>query len=167
MSDLTIARSLRRAKQLRGEIATLTERIKGSTFWKKGEDPDFQYEDLMTARDRAVTDLTSLRAGIARANAANTLVYQGHELSLAEAVLTLGELKGKAVLLKEIVLRHGEHRIASHVGWDDEGRRVGAEVTVYQAVMTEPERAAKLDELRGEIDALNELLEEANHRTTV
>lgn len=162
---LTIARALREVKKLKGEIATLTQRLVGSSTWLETRKPDFEFGATLTERDAKVARLVALKAAIGRANSAAKVEHRGVSLSLAESILRLDELKGRKSLFAGLQLRRETER--QHTGDYDANGRPVYEVVAWQSVWSEPERAQKLEEIQTEIDELNEALEECNHRTPV
>ena len=159
---LTIARGLRRAKQLKGRVAELSSRLSGTTSWKDGDKPDFTFEETLEEHDKAVAELVNLRTDIARANAVGTIAFEGETIVLTKAIRLQDELKGRITLFKGFDLRQGSDRV--HTGYDDRSRAV-YEVVTHEAVWTERDRAEKIEALRARLETLNELLEEANHTT--
>jgi hypothetical protein len=157
----TIAQGLRRAKQLKGLVAQITTRLQSITCWLEGNEPEFKFAEEMEKRRAYVDELVALKAAIARANAMNSVTFREQGLTLAAAVIRMGELKGEVVLYESFQLRRGsEQRLDRDF---ETGRAIPREVR-WSSALTEVERAAKLEALREECTELNELLEEANHR---
>ncbi len=163
-NHLTISVALRRAKTLEGRVAELAKRLLGTTTWRADAPPAFGFEATLTEHDSAVEELLLLRTGIARANALGTLSFEGLSLCLSEAIRRQSELKGRIAQFASFNLKCGTERVS--VSYDDRGRPVYDEV-VHKAIWSEPERAAKLQELRTRLEALNEVLEAANHRIKI
>ncbi|MBU0595550.1 hypothetical protein KJ567_02550 [Candidatus Bipolaricaulota bacterium] len=161
---LTIARALRQAKKLKGQVAILDRRLGTCASWREDREADFDFSETLQERNRKVEELTVLRTGIARANASASVAHRGREMSLTEAILRMGELKGLKKLYAGLQLRRETER--EYAGYDDDGRQRHVQLT-WTSVWSEAERAGKLDEIQEEIDELNEALEEANHRTPV
>lgn len=160
--SLTIARALRCAKKLAGTIAERQTRLKASASWRDGQPTAFDFAVTLAEHDAAVDEMVSLRAKMARANALTVLEHRGHELTLAEAIRRVEELKGRAALLSSLTLTAGERR--EIVEYDDRNHPVYQ--TVRQvAVWTEAERATKVEAIRAQIEELVEAIEETNHRT--
>ena len=161
-NPLTIARGLRRAKQVKGRVADLRSRLAGTTTWKDGAKPDFTFEETLEDHDKAVAELVDLRTAIARANAVGTVEFEGETIVLTKAIRLQDELKGRITLFKGFDLRQGDDRV--HTGYDERSRMV-YEVVTHKAVWTERMRAEKIEALRARLETLNELIEEANHTT--
>ncbi|NQV88751.1 MAG: hypothetical protein HQ488_00305 [Parcubacteria group bacterium] len=159
---LTIARGLRRAKQVQGRVAEMRARLLTTTSWQKDQKPEFTFDETLASFDAAVDELVSLRTAIARANATATVQFGDRSITLAEAIRQQAELKGRITLFQSLGLRQGEERV--HVGYDERSRPTH-EVVVYEAVWTERQRAEQIEGLRARLETLGELLEEANHTT--
>lgn len=160
--SLTVARGLRTAKKLAGQVAELQSRLRGASSWRESQPPAFDFAATLEAHDAAVDELVTLRSRIARANALTTLEHRGRELTVAEAIRRADELKGRIQLFTSLDLSAGERREAND--YDDRGRPV-YETVRQVAVWTLAERAAKVDEVRAELEELVDAIEETNHQT--
>lgn len=160
--DITISRALRQMKKLKGEISRLSSRLSSCVSWKNGETADFQFDTVLSERDAKVRELTALRARVAAANATAAVRVGDETVVLIEAIIRRDEIKGRLVLFEGLSARRGSEQV--HLGYDEVGRASYKEVR-WESAFTEPERVAKLDAMRTEIDELNELIETANHRT--
>jgi hypothetical protein len=157
----TIAQGLRRAKVLKGQIAEATARVQGLVSWIEGQEPEFVFADELKRRMNLVNELVELKTRIARANATATIEFDGRRLTIAEAIVRMGELKSEIALFEGFHPRRGSER---RIGYDEvAGRNVTVEVR-WVAALTEVERSGKLTALREQCTELNELIEEANHR---
>lgn len=165
MAAITVAKALRTGKQLKGTIATLRARLGTTTSWLEGKPPAFNFEETLTAHDAAVEQLTKLKASIAASNAAAQVEHGGRTMSVAEAIHRMSELKGRLDMYQGFQLRSGKER-GDLVSYDAHNRPQ-YETVEWKSALTEPGRAAKLDEIRKELEGLNEALEEANHRNKV
>lgn len=162
--SISIAAALRQSKGLKGSISTLSTRLHGVVSWEEGDEPPFVFDTVLAEYSAAVEELTKLRAAVARANATANVVFRGRRMTLAEAVLRFGELKARASLFSGLTIRKG--KVRSRSGYDDVGRSV-SETVVYHSALTEPARVVTLGELQNELDELDGLLQETNHRTVV
>ncbi len=164
-SPVSVAKALRLRKALKGEVAELGRRAEGCVSWQDGKDKDFDFATVNGQRKEKIQSLVRLEAALARANVNATLSWQGRDISLAEAIRTLAELKSEVTFVGSLQLQRGPQKVATGE-YDPNHRPVFATVQ-WTAAYTEPERVALLAELRGQCEALNEALEEANHRTMV
>ncbi len=165
MAAITVAKALRQGKQLKGTIATLRARLGTTTSWVEGKPSAFKFEETLAAHDKAVEELTKLKAAIAASNATTEVEHRGRTMSVAEAIHRMSELKGRLDMYQGFQLRSGKER-GDLTSYDAHNRPV-YEPVEWKSALSEPERAAKLDEIRKELEELNEALEEANHRTKV
>lgn len=160
--SMTIARALRVAKKLAGVIAERQGRLRTVSTWREERTPSFDFNQTLVEHDEAVAQLIQLRVAVARANALTTVVHCDVEMPLAEAIRRADELKGRATLFAGIPLNAHEERQV--IEYDDRGRPV-YETVRHVSVWTEAERAAKIQEIRDELELLTDLIEEANHKT--
>jgi len=168
MSNLTIAQALRRTKKTRGNISELKTRASEAVSHEAGKKPTFDFEPTCEALANAKEELIKLESSIACANASTTITYEGKSMTLAEAIRRLQELKDQMSWLTSLHIREGVER-SSDLVWNDEtGRqsRVTTEVT-YITKLSERDRVEKIESLRDQFEALNDLVEQANHRTEV
>ncbi len=162
-TSLTIAKGLRRAKTLEGKVAELARRLAGCTTWVQGKEHAFDFVETLKAHDEAVAELVRIRTSIARANATTELEFEGRRMTLTEGIRCQAELKGRITQFAGFDLSQGTEHV--HDGaYDERGRPVYQDV-VRVAVWSEPERAAKIEVLRAQLETLNEALETANHLT--
>ena len=163
--NLTIARGLRRAKKLEGQIAERAKRLAGCSSWQSGRKPAFDFVSVLGEHDERIEELSSLRVAIARANALTTVELDGEQVTLTALIRRMQELKGRAKLMEGLNLQQGVETVDR--GYDrSTGTYLQTEVE-YKAVWTEPERASNIEAIRDELEQLSELIEEANHRTVL
>jgi hypothetical protein len=168
MSQLTISQSLRRIKRVKGKIAEYKTRAVQSVSHVKDKKPTFDFKAVREQLAAAKEELIGLESAVAVANAARTVTFEGREMRLAEAIRRLQELKDEMSWLPQLNLREGVER-TSEFEWDESKGvqvRVVREIT-HVSHLSEVERVAELDMLRDRFEALNGLVESANHTTTV
>jgi hypothetical protein len=163
MSKITIARALKLVKRLAGKVAELNERLQGLTVYRDDKPQDFKFEEVLAAHDQAVAELMGLRVQIAIANATTQVEFEGKSTTLTGLLHEMNETKGRKTLFQNFSLQMRGDR--EHTGEFDALGRAVTKVIPWKLVMTEPERVAKLEELQNRIAALDELIEETNHRT--
>lgn len=168
MSKMSISQGLRRIKKLKGRMGELNARAAGSVSYEKGKPPAFAFQ---ATRDELVTireELVTLEASVARANAVTEIECDGKRLTLAEAVRRLQECKAEMTWLASLHLRTGVEQQREHVYDEQSGRSQVVKIDrEYVAELTEVERAAELETLRGRFERLNDAVETANHLTPV
>lgn len=168
MANLTIAQSLRRIKKCKGRIAELKTRAMQSVSFTDDKKPTFDFKATREELAAAKEELIGLESAVAVANATTSVAFEGKELTLAQAIRRLQELKDEMSWLPQLCIREGVER-TSDVEWDpekDRQVRVTREVR-WQTSLTELERVAEIDKLRDMFERLNDLVETANHRTEV
>lgn len=168
MTQLTISQALRRVKRAKGRVAELKTRAAQSVSYLAEQKPTFDFKATRVELAAAKEELIGLETSIACANAVNTVSFQGKDITLAEAIRRLQELKDDMSWLAHLTLRSGKERTREYE-WDAQGERqvqVTRE-TVYASDMSEPERVKEMDNLRDRFESLNGLVESANHRVLV
>ncbi len=169
MSNMNLAQGLRRIKKLKGRMGELTLRATASVSYEKDKKPSF---DFRTTRDEIAAvrkELVSLESAVARANAVTEIECdEGGRMTIAEAIRRLQECKAEMVWLSQLSLRTGAEKRTEHVYDEASGRSaIVKNEVVYVADMTEVERAAEIETLRGRFERLNDAVETANHHTKV
>jgi hypothetical protein len=164
---LNINQALRKLAALKGEHTRITKRLQDSNIlvWKKDLEPSFNFEELIGEYNRVSTEIIELKSNIAKTNA-HTLIRHGDLLiSLAEAVITLQEVKGFIKfyeVLEELAPEHKVYTVAenSYVSGQVNTLRVemNAATTKKQCVLAQ-------DVCREQFNSLNAAVEAANHST--
>lgn len=182
LKKLTISQALRRRKKLKGEIHTHTDRLRSSIVYDEKRPPSFPFEESQKALKLAKFELIHLEDAIARANARATITFKDETVHLTWVLRTLAELKG------DITRYEGyehfclpEKRNVDKVESPDLSEAIETPFaggvrrshpkktieTVRISNITEKERAQKVEQLQREFEELNDLLETANHSTTL
>lgn len=181
---LTIAQALRRRKQLKGAIATHTQRVSEALVYEKKNQPTFSFEDSNNGLRAARFELISIEDAIARKNATTFIEFKGEKVALTWALRTLSEIKGEIARYETYehrglrAQRETEEKTMEAIAGqiitttqpDGSTTREYAkqEVTrIFISNITERERADKMDQLQQEFEVLNDLLEAANHNTVI
>lgn len=169
MSDkMTVAQALRRIKKLKGLIAESGERARTGVSYDVSKLPAFRFQESLIAMWKAQDEMISLEARVAVANA-TAMVQDGNEtISLALAIRTLQELKGRLAFLKVLNLRN-ETVKDRQTEWDDaEGKHIYRTTeTVFQSDLTEQSRDSQVKALQDHFETLNNAVEDANHAVVV
>lgn len=169
MSDkMTIAQALRRVKKLKGLVAESEQRAKASVSYDVSKVPSFRFQDSFDKMYAYQTEMVTLQARVAIANA-GALVKDGDlTISMALAIRLLDELKGRIVFLKGLSLRD-ESIKDRQSEWDDaENKHIYRVVeTVFKSDLTEQDRDLKIKALQDHFEVLNNAVEDANHVVVV
>lgn len=168
MSKLNIAQALRRIKKLKGRMGELTARASASVSYEVGKKPAFDFRATRGEIAAVREELVGLEASVARANAVTEIECDDERMTVAEAIRRLQECKAEMVWLGQLCLRSGTERRTERDYDETSGRTVLVKhETEYAADLSEVERAAEVETLRGRFERLNDAVEAANHRTPV
>lgn len=168
-SNLTISQSLRRISFLKGKLNELSGRAAASVSYVAGKkEPTFDFDETRDALEKAREELLQLEASVARANAMTRIDWKDRKVTLAEAIRRLQEFKGQIAWFNGLPIREGSEESTEPVYDELTGRHIRQKVTtVYVTKLTERQHVAEVDRLKDEFQALNTLVEAANHRTEV
>jgi hypothetical protein len=181
---MTISQALRRRKQLKGAISTYTERVSEALVYRKERPPTFSFEDSTKALRDARTELIALEDAVAYCNALNSIEFKGRRVRLTWALRTLAELKGeisryegyehRGLLNEHEVSEELEEAITDQIvttttpdGTQQRSYAKKKYTRITVSNITSRERAEKVEQLQREFDALNDLLETANHTVMI
>lgn len=166
--SLTIAQALRRVKKLKGLIAEHQIRAKQGVSYVSDKVPAFRFAEEVAAIARATEELVGLESRIAVANATAIVCDDGVNLSLAKAIRILQETKGMITFYQGLCLREGTEKNRES-DWDDNENKSITRITeiVYISDLSEQERDRKVKLLQNRFEALNNLVEDANHKVLV
>jgi len=167
-NKLTIAQALRRIKNLKGQIAEHSQRCTAGVSYPVDKVPAFRYRESVDAMALAQAEMIDLEARVAVANATATVTDEGNEMVLAKAIRTLQEFKGNITFLKGLNLRAETVKVRTQ-DWDEVEMKTLSRVeeTTYVSDLTEQERDKNVKALQARFEALNNLVENANHLVMV
>jgi hypothetical protein len=161
----TISQALRRVKKLKGELASHLDRARVAVTHRAEQVPAFAFSNCIELAAKARGEMLHLQTDIAVANSKNTVDWEGKPMSLALAARTLAELRGEIAWVKALPVK------AQGSTTESEQEYVGGQyVTVtktFTCHLPEADQAALVERLQGKFDALNDLVETANHKTTI
>ena len=167
MSEMTIAQGLRAAKKLKNELAEIKARLTGSVAYEDGKLPAYAFGPQWVTYQAKSKELARLEGRIAQANGRGTVTVAGESFAMSYAIRQLAEFKSQIALLKCLAVRAQATTTEEREAWkeDEQGRarRIKKDVTIVCA-LPEAERDRQVDLLQGAFDALNNLVEAANHR---
>lgn len=172
----TVSQALRRIKELKGQINTVTTRMQKCFAWAEtggpidgglGIDvgkPTYDFHEVETERGRLIDELISLKARLAIANANNSITFEGVAMPVQEAVFLLAEFKADLTLMQGFSGREGVYRLALGNRFNSADPVAYVNMT-YKVAITEKNRDKLVTKLAEKITALNAVIEDANHRT--
>lgn len=169
MSDkLTIAQALRKIKKLKGQIAEHEQRAKAGVSYDVNKVPAFLFAESVSQMFTIQDEVVALESRVAIANAGN-YIYDGEQrISLAQAVRTLQELKGRIAFLKGLNLRN-ETVKDRNSEWDEDQCKTVTRVTetTFKSDLSEQDRDQQVKALQNRFEVLNNAVEDANHTVSV
>ncbi|MEI7512441.1 MAG: hypothetical protein WCK01_03210 [Candidatus Uhrbacteria bacterium] len=165
---LTVSQGLRRVKKLKGLLAEAQTRATQGSTWVEGKEPSFAFEEQRKLRTGFQGEIIRLETAIARANALTRITVEGREVTLAQAIRELQELKADLAWLPQLILRAGTEESSEYVYDEVTGRNIPRSKSVtHKAALTEPARVAEIQALRDRFETINDAVETANHRTAI
>ncbi len=179
---LTIAAAQREIATFKKKVATHTGRAAGALESRTGDDTftpsPFDFATERKALEQAFENLIRLKAGRTQANARNSLKFRGASMTIAEAVIRLGETRSRVSWLRDLAIRDRKERVnlaaptrgRRSSSWRDEDEpgvaltEGSTALVTYASALSEKDRTAQVDALQEEVDDLNRTLEAANGR---
>lgn len=168
MSNMTIAQALRRVKKLKGSIAEHSSRAVMGVSYMEGKEPAFRFDSEMKILAEEKSEMVDLESRIAVANANNSVLHDGKQISLSKAIRLLQEMKGDLAFMKSLNIRTDTVREREQ-NWDD---NKATYVYTYKEVkymsdLSEHDRDAAVKVLQNSFEELNNSVEDANHKVLV
>lgn len=165
----TISQALRRVKKIKGELKEALERAQSGVAYKTEDPPAFLFGPSYEKATALRTELVELETKIAIRNATTLVEFEGKQVPLVYVVKILKELKGQISWLDELKAfsRSREITTQEEVGYDFETDKRVSKKIQYTCALPEAKRAELVDQVRARFDALNNLVENTNHRTVL
>lgn len=165
---MTVAQALRRIKKIKGQIAEHEQRAKLGVSYDQSKVPAFRFQEAFGAMLQLQDEVVALEARVAVANATATVQDGDNTISVALAIRTLQELKGRLAFLKGLNLRNEVVKDRSN-DWDDVEMKHISRVTetTFVSDLSEKERDQKVKALQDRFEVLNNAVEDVNHTVTV
>jgi len=162
----TVSQALRRIKELKGKVALVSRRMAESVCWvEPGNKPTYVFSALDEERDALVVELVVLKGRLAKTNTNTNIVADGKTMSIQTAVFAMAELKAEREMLGGLRIVEGEFK--DHVdGYDEKGRPI-YETKKHVAALGLLKRDEAVAALEKRITEINEVVEDANHRTAL
>ena len=164
--EMTISQCLRRIAKLKGEMKELLARAQQSVSYDEAAPPAFSFVDTMKEIEKTREELIKLETLLRVTNAWTEFKFGGRTLSLAEATVILQEHKARIAWLKALPCKAQAKTSSSKLDYDDEGERVKVTVNTICA-LPEAERAKQVKDTQEAFDALNDVVENLNHKTPI
>jgi len=167
-TKITIAQALRRIKKLKGQIAEHTQRAQQSVSYEQGKLPAFRFNEEVHALKSAQNEMVDLQARVSIANAKASIMDGTDELSHSEAIRRLQEMKGEIAFLRGLNLRN--EVVKSREQDYDEAKNtyvMRVTETVWLSDLSELDRDKQVRQLQDHFEALNNVVEDHNHKVAV
>lgn len=167
-TKITIAQALRRVKKLKGQIAEHTQRAQQSVSYVKGNVPAFRFDSEVASLRAAQIEMLDLQSRIAVANAKATVSFGNDTITHAEAIRRLQEMKGDIAFLKSLVIRNETVKTRDQEYDATSGRYVPITTeTTFVSDLSEKDRDKQVRDLQDGFEALNNAVEDHNHKVTI
>ena len=171
METMTISKTLRFLKSLKGQLSKLVSKTHEVLNWEKGKEPKASFKDIISEKENLVAKLIRIKAALTASNATSFIVFEGVRILVQEAVYLMDELKGEKSYYDNLQLRWSEEtefrRTVATEG-DKKGEIAHKEVVhIYESALTEEARREKVEQIQKRMDELNDLLEAHNHSATI
>jgi hypothetical protein len=168
MSNMTIAQALRRIKNLKGQISENESRAKVGVSYDATKVPAFRYKEAVQTMFATQDEMVALESRVAIANATSTVQDGEQAVTMANAVRTLQELKGRIAFLKGLHLKNETVKDRTN-DWDDVEMKHVSRVTetTFVSDLTEQDRDQQVKALQSRFETLNNVVENANHQVMV
>lgn len=161
---LTISQCLRQTKKIKRQLADLLSRAQASVSHRTDSPPAFSFENSVAKADALRAELIQLESCLALTNSKTTFDLSGKVVTLAYAVRSLQELKGRISWYKSLGVRAQETTVEQDWSFDDDMKRVQVK-TEWKCHLPEVAKAEIIDSLQGEFDKINDAVEHMNHIT--
>lgn len=166
MSEMTIAQALRYVKKLKGRIDEARKRAADHVSHAQAETPAFDFNEQLDRATKASDELAKIQGQLAAANAATVVNYGGENITLSHAVRLLQELRSRIAWVKALSVK-GQTHVTELVQVMVPGQGYGHVQRPMQCHLPEASRAAMVERLQDQFDALNAAVEEKNQKVTI
>jgi hypothetical protein len=161
---MTISQALRQIKKVKGQLGESLSRGQANVSHKTSVKPAFQFSTCMDKADVARASLVDLETRVAITNATTMISHRGRTMALVRAVRQLQELKAQIAWLRGLTVRNQAHTADQELEYRGAQGHVHVDIP-WTCHLPEAERAAKVDTIQQEFDALNDAVETTNHVT--
>lgn len=97
---MKIGEALAEKKRLQNRLAKCNELLKKSYYYKKK--PDFDYYKLTKEVEKLTEKIKDIKMQIMHTNMSTNVNYKGDEISLAELIIELGDIRSRIAVLNEL-----------------------------------------------------------------
>ena len=143
---MKIAEALREIKGLKGRLSRLYSLVGQNFYYAEDEKPEFDVGDLFEEIQETTDELRHMKVKVIHTNL-NTRVG---DITLAEAIIKLGDLRGEAAKLEQFFRARPENLYLRD------------ERVIYKTVISEQEQVKAIEAKSREIELLDNRIQKAN-----
>lgn len=161
---MTISQALRRIAKLKGAFKERLERAAASNCFFDDAPPAWSFAATLEEADIGREELIRLESMLRITNASTLIEWAGRKITLSEATCRLQEMKSRIVWLKALTVHPQTKGQQVSVVRAVDGNYLN-QARITTCVLAEENRAKAVAAEQEAFDALNDLVETANHRT--
>ena len=164
---MTISQALRKISKLKGALKEQLARAARSVVYTGDNVPAFSFASSSDLAEALREELILLETHLRVTNAMTAIECHGKPMTLAEATCRLQESRGKIAWLKGLDTQAQSER--TETTYEEHYRTEGrtAVIKTTKCDLPEARRAAWIQREQDFFDALNDVVEAVNHRTTL
>lgn len=165
MANMTISQALRRIKKLKGQLGEHRTHAVASVTHLAEQTPAYGFSVSVEAADAVLAELLKLQTAVAVANAATFVEVDGRKILLAQATRELRELASTIAWIKTLPVKAQDKTVEAER--DHDGEKWVTTTKTFTCHLPEAKRAEQASKLQDRFDALNDVVETTNHKTTI
>lgn len=163
---MNISEALRKIKKLKGQLAIEDKRFVSSVSWQDDKLPVYNFAETEDAINQISSELVSLEAVVAEANAVTKVNFKDKEVSLAWLIRHLQEIKAKISKYESLHIRQEIVETSEYVYDEDKDKNIRIKKLVaFKSAISERDKDKRVQDLKDDFETANKLLEEMNHKT--
>lgn len=163
---MNISEALRKIKKLKGQLAIEDKRFASSISWQDDKLPVYNFAETEEAINQISSELVSLEAAVAHANAVTKVNFKDKEVSLAWIIRHLQEIKAKISKYESLHIRDETVETSEYVYDEDKDKNIRLKkFVVFKSAISERDKDKRVQDLKDDFESANKLLEEMNHKT--
>lgn len=157
---MKIGEALAKTKLLKNKFLELQKLQRATFFVEEGKKKSADFDELSEEISQTLEELRRLKLEIQQANLENQLDWKGKRISLAEAILTVGDLRSRLAHIDKLV--DEDEKFGMRRSYYD--RKTKDEIE-YQPQKTRVEILELKKEIEAEKTALDNLIQDTNWKT--
>lgn len=165
---MNISEALRRIKKIKGEMSKEQGRMNSYVSWRVDQKPVYSFLESRESLEKLSEELVVLEAKVAEKNATSKIKFENVEMSLAQVIRTLQEIKSMISIYEGLVINNSEQVTKERFYSESEEKYITEKVTIkFESAITERDKDNKISQLKDKFEKLNSLLEDANHKVVL